>query len=95
MNDRELLELAAIAAGVDFDGHTFMKRDRYSTNVWDPLNDDGDAFRLAVHLGILLRTDFIKLLAEMIGSGLDQGAATRRSIVLIAAKIGELKGQST
>jgi hypothetical protein len=52
MTDRELLELAAKAAGVDFDGNTFIKSDRYSSNIWDPLFDDGDAMRLAVQLSL-------------------------------------------
>lgn len=50
MNDRELLELAAKAAGYDFDGN--IVRDRYSANVWNPLADDGDALQLAVAVGL-------------------------------------------
>ena len=55
MTDRELLELAAKAAGINiFDwtpgGHP-------TTNgswdaIWNPLTDDGDALRLAVALGL-------------------------------------------
>jgi hypothetical protein len=55
MNDRELLELAAKAAGdVSFDGFTFMQHSRYSRNVWCPLQSDGDALRLAVKLGLCI-----------------------------------------
>ena len=63
MNDRELLEQAAKAAGIE--GYKFMigayaKSDavglhirNYGTSnqrVWNPLTDDGDALRLAVNL---------------------------------------------
>jgi len=54
MTDRELLELAAKAAG-------YTLRDHYAgfppiaeelNAAWNPLADDGDALRLAVKLGI-------------------------------------------
>ena len=57
MTDRELLELAAKAAGIeygwqhiydDYEGSTSDKWD------WNPLIDDGDALRLAVKLGLPL-----------------------------------------
>jgi hypothetical protein len=60
MNDRELLELAAKAAGYDYectaltgypehDQHQI--RNEFGTLVdWNPLADDGDALRLAVKL---------------------------------------------
>ena len=54
MTDRELLELAAKAAGVA----GFWVDDGLNTGsnatpaVWNPLDDDGDALRLAVKLGI-------------------------------------------
>lgn len=57
MNDRELLELAAKAAGIS--PATFDRRDvgwyqpdKGTTGPWDPLTDDGDALRLAVKLWI-------------------------------------------
>jgi hypothetical protein len=61
MNDRELLELAAKAAGYDYectaltgypehDQHQI--RNEFGTLVdWNPLADDGDALRLAVKIG--------------------------------------------
>lgn len=65
--DRELLELAAFAAGVKYDdekskpkdGHAWwglwLKFDRepseYDRRYWNPLADDGDALRLANALG--------------------------------------------
>ena len=70
MTDRELLELAAKAAGYYFHGHrTRSARDDVAgyencyvstTNdtddwfVWSPLTDDGDALRLAVTCGLVV-----------------------------------------
>lgn len=64
MTDRELLELAAKAAGVALvDGeHGDMLRVYYTDphnglnryTPWNPLTDDGDALRLAVRLGLLV-----------------------------------------
>ncbi len=57
MTDRELLELAAKAAGIDvrwYQGDCL--RVAYKCNgfagKWNPLTDDGDALRLAVKIGI-------------------------------------------
>jgi hypothetical protein len=62
MTDRELLELAAKAAGLEFDptvkaAHGLMVvRDgavcQSDQVLWNPLTDDGDALRLAVKLGM-------------------------------------------
>lgn len=57
-SDRELLELAAKAAGYEFSwGATpLIKTVDMSVNrpftIWNPLSDDGDALRLAVKLGL-------------------------------------------
>jgi prepilin-type processing-associated H-X9-DG protein len=55
MSDRELLELAAKAAGFAWvDGHVSTGlRDR-DGRVWNPLTNDGDALRLAVRLCLLI-----------------------------------------
>jgi hypothetical protein len=65
MNDRELLELAAKAAGIDAEWHNdddadfdaahegmFLKGERSPDNskYWNSLHNDGDALRLAVKL---------------------------------------------
>lgn len=62
MEDRELLELAAKAAGIEATylfGLTFgLRNDAMVFNdwsVWNPLGDDGDAFRLAHKLGIQIK----------------------------------------
>ena len=61
-NDRELLEMAAKAAGIDIEpgyGHAgspesemFFQDDQGFCQSWNPLTDDGDALRLAVKLEI-------------------------------------------
>ena len=72
MNDRELLELAAKAAGVSAywstDG-TIQARPLFVVSVigatgampyeeeWNPLKNDGDALRLAVKLCLLVNID--------------------------------------
>lgn len=67
-NDRELLELAAKAAGIFEQGEWFDNYDVDSNGVdrvccqsfvvgnteWNPLTDDGDALRLAVKLGLMV-----------------------------------------
>jgi hypothetical protein len=64
MSDRELLELAAKAAGQDYwlvrlrgvnrsvTEHMHYKGKDGETLEWNPLKDDGDALRLAVKLDI-------------------------------------------
>ncbi|MBO0943540.1 hypothetical protein J1N44_17945 [Acidovorax temperans] len=56
MTDRELLELAALAAGVDLStrkwhGRWYVSPEPNIKN-WNPLTDDGDALRLAAKLKI-------------------------------------------
>jgi hypothetical protein len=52
MTDRELLELAAKAAGIDARRLPNAWPHRFDDDQWDPLIDNGDALRLAVKLGI-------------------------------------------
>jgi hypothetical protein len=59
MTDRELLELAAKAAGIESlwwtkDGNKLFQRNGGEQKPWNPLTDDGDALRLAVKLGLML-----------------------------------------
>lgn len=62
MTDRELLELAAKAAGIKAQwdsperGMMVLTPDGIDTMTWNPLNDDGDALRLAVKLGMKLQS---------------------------------------
>lgn len=70
MTDRELLEMAAKAAGLD----AFWDQPRGSTwgclrvrheagsklgSIWNPLADDGDALRLAVKLAMSVSVAFL------------------------------------
>lgn len=65
MTDREMLDLAAKAAGYKIDGFAskyiaqgvgeddyLVINDSGGHSVWRPLTDDGDAFRLAIKLNI-------------------------------------------
>ena len=67
MTEREMLELAALAAGIEligpvekfivqFDerhkGGFVVRNERGGDSAWNPLADDGDALRLAVKLRI-------------------------------------------
>lgn len=56
MNDKEMLELAAKAAGIDWFDDPAAKHGcglhMKSGPFWNPLTDDGDALRLAVKLHI-------------------------------------------
>ena len=85
MTDRELLELAAKAAGIEV---TAVVADgipnRFGGGYWNPLTDDGDALRLAVKIKwVPSRIEFEKLAVQD-----DPYAATRRAIVRAAAEIG-------
>lgn len=116
MTDREMLELAAKAAGIQGQWVEIRKSGEAMFPIpahlqqfilsgaresWDPLNDDGDALRLAVKL----RIDVIHNEPRdndawvMAGGDLDcvedvdgedsRPAATRRAITRAAAEIGK------
>jgi hypothetical protein len=103
MTDKELLELAAKASQVIYekryvepDGLKFQGLllnigiGHQPTQWWNPLDDDGDAFRLAVKLnlfdGLEKRASYI---ASTVNYDMDPRDATRRAIVLAAAEIGK------
>ena len=98
-NDRELLELAAKAAGYNviyFDNPSLKRFIDSDGEEWNPLTDDGDALRLAVKLE--LDVAVWKSYVAVVGyDGLhavedvndDPYAATRRAIVRAAAEIGK------
>lgn len=97
MTDKELLELAAKAAGIK--GAFFDYRDKFGLvlengKTWNPLTDDGDALRLAVKLDLLIlnRDDLADAYSlEYSEGGLmgDDCANYRRAIVRAAAEIGK------
>lgn len=99
MSDRELLELAAKAAGIHWqgvlrDGGVFVHEGR----EWNPLRNDGDAFRLScsLRLDISFLEGFEQIIVDDYhGSSRaeedyqpDMAAAARRAVVRAAAEIG-------
>jgi len=94
MTDRELLEAAAKAAGIELLWHNFSSIPSLweglgSDTVWNPLTDDGDALRLAVALGLTARMSYNGQDYE--AANKDPYAATRRAIVRAAAEMGRSK----
>lgn len=103
MNDEELIELAAKAAGIDYyrqDSTGSLHEKKGGT--WNPLTDDGDALRLAVKLGLHIsqQLSYVAVMQPHGGAGShrlqwteqyndDPYAATRRAIVRAAAEIGK------
>lgn len=67
LTDRELLELAAKAAGVEIKaviGDTFWRPDGIT---WNPLIDDSDALRLAVSLQMGIHYESQVVVGELVG----------------------------
>ena len=105
MSDRELLELAAKAAGIyywiDADAVVTHSDTPGSTREWNSLTNDGDALRLAVKLRLVVDTGGVTPRNERIyvgglegyladePTGADIDAATRRAITRAAAEIGK------
>ena len=104
MTDRELLELAAKAAGIELVWHgdtdPFCFAETVAGIKWNPLTDDGDALRLAVKLAIDFKirngaTWWDRQVSEKVvywchePHNNDPHAATRRAIVRAAAEIGK------
>jgi hypothetical protein len=102
VKDRELLELAAKAAGIDvywnprwnaFQREEPLRVSSEDRHVWVPLSDDGDAFRLAMTLGLDLRLSQYLPQAYDIAPGVplpdvDAFESVRRAIVEASAEIG-------
>lgn len=97
MDDRELLELAAKAAGYEdwkycepVPGEPALYIPK-AGGVWMPLIDDGDALRLAVQLEQKVKADFLSsvIALRMVCDFMQEPYyATRRAIVRAAAEIG-------
>lgn len=105
-SDRELLELAARAFGLRWDTYgirgdgNWLDGNYQYLETWEPLEDDGDALRLAVKLQIQVTPGTYnkdEFTAFHAGKGeaneyrkyqQDDYASTRRAIVRAAAEIG-------
>lgn len=96
MTAREMLELAAKAAGYDVrsdgEGGLVIPTHRGACRDWDPINNDGDALRLAVQLGFVVEpgrcwhSPYGPVFSEDVLIGVM--TATRRAITRAAAEIG-------
>lgn len=119
MTDKKLMELAAKACEKDLTNYEWIDTPFYTgfqrrnidpesgfeeqTQEWNPLDDDADAFRLAINLRMDIcishRSNEVVVLVffgnkisqfqEARGIGGDARAATRRAIVRAAAAIGD------
>ncbi len=109
MPEREMLEMAARAAGIvslrwgiDKPERQINGEGQFIGATWNPLTDDGDAFRLAValHMRVKYHEALGQTLVWLSGSerefqvnvedcGRDPLAATRLAITRAAASIGE------
>jgi hypothetical protein len=93
--DRELLELAAKAAGLGFTVPVFgvppfMGLRLIGGALWNPIIDDGDALRLAVKLDLTVMIGAVRDVSGQLSldKSEDDLEATRRAIVRAAAEIG-------
>lgn len=117
MNDRELIELAAkasgmaggwgevqINAGQELDmTHMWFLDDDSNCPIWNPLEDDGDALRLASKLWLCIEFGYSLDDSPVVRCGHecnreewkecpaypDRNSAIRRAIVRVAAAIGQ------
>jgi hypothetical protein len=100
MTDKELLELAAKAIGYRFGNSALWDGREVIEYEWNPLEDDGQAFRLAVKLNIVIweygqykramaEVRYGKAIGEYWEIGEDIYATTRRAIVRAAAELGK------
>lgn len=96
-NNKELLELAAVASGM----HSYLRHENGLVTpqgrLWNPLTDNDDAFRLAVNLNLSFCVEKAYIVIHSFGrpnlvtqqyDG-DPYAATRKAIVCAAAEIGK------
>ena len=95
--DKELLELAAKAAGIEIYtqiGNTVLYPVGKYLGHWNPLTSNDDALRLAVKLemSIVFGANYVvvgDVQMPTVNNSNDPYAATRRAIVRAAAEIGK------
>jgi hypothetical protein len=94
--DNELLKLAVKAIGVNMAQGSSVE---INGKVWNPLVNDGDAFRLAVRLRLTVTNGKGAVCVSFPGYSVvddtskDPEAVTRRAIVRAAAEIGRSLGR--
>ena len=100
MDDKELLEMAALAYNANNPSwfeYPFEAFRKGFLSKWNPLENDGDAFRLSVLLKLRIDQSYVYEMKVMVGNGDtwviekyngEQLTATRRAIVRAAAEIG-------
>lgn len=94
IEDKKLLEFAAKACGYEIldwygEKHACLDTNTNKQLGWNPLKDDGDAFRLSVQLDLMCsHKRFIKQKIAIV----DPFYATRLAIVMAASEIGEKNG---
>ncbi|MBD1601961.1 hypothetical protein [Pseudomonas typographi] len=96
MTDRELLELAAKAAGVE--GEYFHSENPIHVGIflkkrmayWNPLTDDGDALRLmsTLAMDVICHSYYVEVDSISEDWAADRCITMRRAIVRAAAEIG-------
>jgi len=103
MTDRELLEAAAKAAGIDIEWQSGAWAHNNETGCeWNPLTNSGDALELAVKLRLDIGFEKLHMVSVWCrsvddwvtehcddGMGSDIAEKTRRAIVRAAASIGK------
>lgn len=97
MTDIELLKLAAKAVGAEYEidkssGYmSILSEIGGVSGHWDPLENDEDAFRLAIKLGFLFsrELEYQLTLVRLLGDDSDEFSILRRAIVRVAAEIGK------
>jgi hypothetical protein len=95
MNDHKMLELAAKAVGLDqeIEPWYFIA----PGDIWSPLDNDDEAFRVVVELGLSVYTEPFRVGVETMDKKvfvweevvLDGFDATRRAITRAAAEVGK------
>lgn len=102
MTDKELVELAAKAADIKGIWHRkgFVAYSGWGKGIFNPLDDDGDALRLAVKIGFVIDRNPAGTIIyaglwdhpKWEGANVENGdaiIATRRAITRAAAQIGK------
>lgn len=94
LSDRDLLKLAAKAAGIvpaEFQGHGvgWYDASRGVICEWNPLTDDGDALRLSVKLGLFISNEQESSGSVTVAWGCDAGGEHLGAVEELAPEGGD------